>query len=173
MSWTVRFARPIRFFAWPDLLTCRRHVGHWRFDFRCQDGGSEQNLSQKFDHCARQYEEHGNGEITVSMKRYVQRQRFPKKDGNCWMTCSLRVINGPLRGITKVLLNPSQFVVQRKQGQGRVSNLMRANEVIDEIKQRQEFHFDLTCSRLEQLWSHRRVRCKFGRSPQVRIPNDR
>ena len=67
-------------FVWPDLLTCRRHVGQWRFAFRCQDGGCEQKLSQRFDHCARQYEEHADGEITVSMKLYVQRQRFPKME---------------------------------------------------------------------------------------------
>ena len=27
---------------------------------------------QKFDHCGRQYEKHPNGEITISMKAYIQ-----------------------------------------------------------------------------------------------------
>ena len=59
---------------------------------------------QKFDHCGRQYEEHANGEFTVTMKLHVQREHFPKKDGNCWMTCSLRVIGGSFRGGERVAL---------------------------------------------------------------------
>ena len=30
---------------------------------------------QKFDHCGRQYEKHGNGEIRISMKAYIQNSR--------------------------------------------------------------------------------------------------
>ena len=30
---------------------------------------------QKFDHCGRQYEKHANGEITISMKAYIQNLR--------------------------------------------------------------------------------------------------
>ena len=30
---------------------------------------------QKFDHCWRQYEKHANGEITISMKHYIQNLR--------------------------------------------------------------------------------------------------
>ena len=46
------------------------------------------------------------------------------------------------------LLYPFQFVVkalQRMQGQARVRDLIKANEVIDEIKQHGELiHFDLS-----------------------------
>ena len=114
------------------------------FDVKMEELDKFVGSRQKFDHCGRQYEEHANGEFTVTMKLHVQRERFPKNDGNCWMTCSLRVINGSFRGVAKELPCPFQFVVQRKQGHSRVRNLMRANEVIDEIKQCEEFHFDLT-----------------------------
>ena len=30
---------------------------------------------QKFDHCGRQYEKHGNGEIMISMKAYIRNLR--------------------------------------------------------------------------------------------------
>ena len=52
-------------------------------------------------------------------------------------------IHGCLQWVKKELLYPFQFVVkvlQRRQGQARVRDLLEANEVIDEIKQ----HEDLT-----------------------------
>ena len=64
----------------------------------------------------------------------------------------IRCINGCLQWVTKELLYPFQFVVkvlQRRQGQARVRDLLKANEVIDEIKQHEDFTmtlrvFDLT-----------------------------
>ena len=67
-----------------------------------------------------------------------------------WMTEALsateshefRGINGCLQWVTKELLYPFQFVVkvlQRRQGQARVRDLLKANEVIDEIKQHEDF----------------------------------
>ena len=53
-----------------------------------------------------------------------------------------RGINGCLQWVTKDLLYPSQFVVkvlQRRQRQARVRDLLKANEVIDEIKQHEDF----------------------------------
>ena len=53
-----------------------------------------------------------------------------------------RGINGCLQWVTKELLYPFQFVVkvlQRRQGQARVRDLLKANEVIDEIKQHEDF----------------------------------
>ena len=47
-----------------------------------------------------------------------------------------------LQWVTKELLHPFQFdvkVLQRKQGQARVRDLLKANEVIDEIKQHEDF----------------------------------
>ena len=57
-------------------------------------------------------------------------------------THEFRGINGWLRWVTKELLYPFQFVVkvlQRRQGQAPVRDLIQANEVIDEIKQREDF----------------------------------
>ena len=53
-----------------------------------------------------------------------------------------RGINGCLQRVTKELLYPFQFVVkvlQRKQGEARVRVLIKANEVIDEINQHEDF----------------------------------
>ena len=54
----------------------------------------------------------------------------------------MRGINGCLQWVTKELLYLFQFVVkvlQRTQGQARVRDLIKANEVIDEIKQHEDF----------------------------------
>ena len=53
-----------------------------------------------------------------------------------------RGINGCLQWITTELLYPFQFVenvLQRRQGQARVRDLLKANEVIDEINQHEDF----------------------------------
>ena len=53
-----------------------------------------------------------------------------------------RGINGCLQWVTKELLHPFQFVVkvlQWRQGQARVRDEVKANEVIDEIKQHEDF----------------------------------
>ena len=101
---------------------------------------------QKFDHCGRQYEKHANGEITFSMKAYIQNlkkasltlQRTKQLDDELSASESheFRGINGCLPWVTMELLYPIQFVVkvlQRRQGQARVRDLLKANEVIDEI----------------------------------------
>ena len=57
-----------------------------------------------------------------------------------------REINGCLQWVTKELLYPFQFVaklLQRRQGQARVRDLLKANEVIDEIKQHEDFTLTL------------------------------
>ena len=107
------------------------------FDVKMQELDKFVGSRQKFDHCGRQYEEHANGEFTVFDEAARSVGTFSEKKGNC---CH----NGSFRGVAKELPCPFQFVVQRKQRRGRVRNLMRANEVIDEIKQCEEFQFDLT-----------------------------
>ena len=50
-------------------------------------------------------------------------------------------MNGCLQWVTKELLYPFQFVVkvlQRRQGQARVRDLPKANEVIDKVKQHED-----------------------------------
>ena len=107
---------------------------------------------QKSDHCGRYYEKHANGEITISMKAYIQNlekagltpQRAKQLDDGLSATESheFRGINGCLQWVTKELLYPYQFVVKvlhRRQGQARVRDLVKANEVIDEIKQHENF----------------------------------
>ena len=111
---------------------------------------------QKFDHCGRQHEKHAYGEITISMKAYIQNLR--KADRTLERTKQLddelsaseshefRGINGCLQWATKELLYPFQFVVkvlQRRQGKARVRDLLKANEVIDEIKQHEDFTLTL------------------------------
>ena len=81
------------------------------FDVKMEELDKFVGSRQKFDHCGRQYEEHANGEFAVTMKRHFQRERSPKKDGNCWMTCSLRVTEGSFRGVAKEL--PCPFSVCR------------------------------------------------------------
>ena len=111
---------------------------------------------QKFDQCGRQYEKHADGEITISMKAYIQNlrkasltlERAKQLDDELSLTeChEFRDINGCLQWITKELLYPFQFVVkvlQRRQGQPRVRDLLKANEVIDEIKQHEDFALTL------------------------------
>ena len=107
---------------------------------------------QKFDHCGRQYEKHADGEITISMKADIQNlkkasltlQRAKQMDDELSATTShqFRGINGCLQWVTKELLHPFQFVVkvlQRRQGQARVRDLLKANEIIDEVKQHEDF----------------------------------
>ena len=107
---------------------------------------------QKFDHCGRQYEKHANGEITISMNAYIQNlrkadltlERTKQLDDELSATESgeFRGITGCLQWVKKELLYPFQFVVkvlQRRQGQARVRELLKANEVIDEIKQHEDF----------------------------------
>ena len=107
---------------------------------------------QQFFHCGRQYEKHANSEITISMKAYIQNlrkadltlERTKHMDDELSASESeeFRGINGCLQWVTKELLYPFQFVVkvlQRRQGQARVRDLLKANEVIDEIKQHEDF----------------------------------
>ena len=107
---------------------------------------------QKFIHCGRQYEKHANGEISISMKTCIQnlqkacptREHMKQPDDELSATerNEFRGINGCLQWVTKMLLYPFQFVVkvlQRRQGQARVRDLLKANEVIDEIEQHEDF----------------------------------
>ena len=107
---------------------------------------------QKFVHCGRQYEKHADGEITISMKAYIQNlrkadltlERMKQLDDELSASESheFRGINGCLQWVTRDLLYPFQFVVkvlQRRQGQARVRDLLKASEVIDEIKQHEDF----------------------------------
>ena len=71
---------------------------------------------QKFDHCGRQYEKHPNGEITASMKAYIQnlekvcqtRERMKQLDDELSATESHEFpgINGCLQRVTKELFFP-------------------------------------------------------------------
>ena len=92
------------------------------------------------------------------MKAYIRdlekvcltRERMKQLDDELSATDSheFRGINGCLQWVTKELLFPFKFVVkvlQRRQGQARVRDLLKANEVIDEIKQHEDF--TLTCWR--------------------------
>ena len=105
-----------------------------------------------FGSMKRQKFDHANGEITISMKAYIQNlrkadltlERTKQLDNELSATESqkFRGINGCLQWVTKELLYPFQFVVkvlQRRQGQARVRYLLKANEVIDEIKQHEDF----------------------------------
>ena len=107
---------------------------------------------QKFDHCGRQYEKHADGKITISMKAYIRNlrkanltlERAKQLDDELSATESheFRGINGCLRWVTKELLYSFQFVMhvlQRRQGHARVRDLLKANDVIDEIKQHEGF----------------------------------
>ena len=107
---------------------------------------------QKFVHCGRQYEKHTNGEITISKKAYIQNlreadltlKRTKQLDDELSASESheFRGTNGCLQWVTKELLWSFQFVVkvlQRRQGQARVRDLLEANEVIDEINQHEDF----------------------------------
>ena len=107
---------------------------------------------QKFDHCGRQNEKHHNGEIKISMNAYIlnlekvclSRERMKQLDDELSATESheFRGINGCLQRVTKELLYPCQCVVkvlQRRQGQARLRDLIKAIEVIDEIKQHEDF----------------------------------
>ena len=107
---------------------------------------------QEFDHCGRQYEKHPNGEFSISMKANIQnlervcltRESMKQLDDELSATESheVRGTDGCLQWVTKELLYPFQFVVkalQRRQGQARLRDLLEANEVIDEIKQHEDF----------------------------------
>ena len=73
---------------------------------------------QKFDHCGRQYEEHANGEFTVTMKLPRSEGTFSEERwkllDDMFTSCHWR----DRSGVAKELPCPFQFVVQRKQGQG-------------------------------------------------------
>ena len=61
-----------------------------------------------------------------------------------------RGIGGCLQWVTKELLYPFQFfvkVLQRRQGKAPVRDLLKANEVMDDIKQHEDF--TLTCRVLD------------------------
>ena len=95
--------------------------------------GSRQR--QKFVHCGRLYEKHANGEITNSMKAYVQnlKKACLTRERSTTEAHEFRGVNGCLQWVTKQLHYPFQFVVkllQRRQGQARVRDLLKANEVM-------------------------------------------
>ena len=110
---------------------------------------------QKFDHCGRQYWKHASGEISISIKIHIQNlrkasltlERTKQLDDELSATeshefRSTNGFNGCLQWVTKELLDPFQFalkVLQRRQGQARVRDLLKSNEVIDEIKQHEDF----------------------------------
>ena len=111
---------------------------------------------QKFDPCGTQYEKHADGDITISVKAYIQHlrkaeltlERTKQMDDELSTTEShqFRGINGCLQWATKEVLYPFQFVVkvlQRRQGQARVRDLPIAKKVIDEIKQHEDFALTL------------------------------
>ena len=92
------------------------------------------------------------GEITISMKAYIQNLRKPSltlertkqldDEFSATESHEFRGINGCLQWRKKELLYPSQFVVkvlQRRQGQARVRDHLKSNEVIDEITQHEDF----------------------------------
>ena len=122
-----------------------------KYSFRSGFGDNE-----CFVHCGRQYEKHANEELTISMKAYIQNLRKSdltlerKKQLDDELSASesheFRGINGCLHWVTKEFLYPFQFVVkvlQRRQGQARVRDLLKANEVMDEIKQHEDFTLTL------------------------------
>ena len=107
---------------------------------------------QKFVHWGKQYEKHANRKITISRKAHLQnlkkacltRERMKQLDDELSATESheFRGINGCLQWVTKELLYPFQFVVkvlQRRQRQARVRDLLKSNEVIFEIQQHEDF----------------------------------
>ena len=94
------------------------------------------------------------------MKAYIQnfekvcltRERMNQLGGELSATENheFRGINGCLQWVTKELHYPFQFVVkilQRRQGQAWVRDLIKANEVMDEIKQHEDF--TLACGVLD------------------------
>ena len=93
---------------------------------------------RKFDQCGRQYEKHPNGEITISMKAYIQnlekvcvtRERMKQLDDELSATESheFRGINRFLHWVTEDLLYLLQSVVkvlQRRQGETWVRDLIK------------------------------------------------
>ena len=89
-------------------------------------------------------------------------------------------INGCLQWETKGLLYPFQIVVkmlQRKQGQARVRDLLKANDVIIEIKQHEDFTLtyrvlDLTSpadqdSKTVKVYSQTGIGIFIGEKPHV------
>ena len=128
---------------------------------------------QKFDHCGGQYEKHAHGVITISMKVYIQNLR--KACLTLERTSEsheFRGIKGCLQSVTKELLCPFQFVVkvlQRRQGQAPMRNLLKANEVIDEIKRRKDFTLTF---RVLDMTSFGLIGVSIGLAvPQIRIAN--
>ena len=104
---------------------------------------------QKFDHCGRQKEKHPN-----SMKAYIQnlekvcftRERKKQLDDELSATESheFRGIHGVCNGKRRSCSTLCQFVVkvlERRQRQARVRDLIKAKEVIDEIKQHEDITF--------------------------------
>ena len=101
----------------------------------------------RFDRRGRQYEKYGDDKVTISMKscilnltkRSLPLERTKQLDNDHTATESLvyRGINRSLLWIKKEFLHPSQFIVkvlQRRQGQARARDLVKANEVVDEVK---------------------------------------
>ena len=126
------------------------------FESKCKEldklVGFSSMKRQMVEHCGRQEEKHADGEITISIKAHVQslkkaclaHQRRKQLDDELSATESheFRGISGCLQWVTKELLYPFQFavkVLQRRQGQAQVRDLLKANEVIDEIKQHENF----------------------------------
>ena len=104
----------------------------------------------EFVHSGRQYEKYGNDKITISMKSYIQNltktslalEHTKQLDNGVSATGShvYRGINGSFQLPVKVL--------QRRQGQARARDLIKANDVVDEVKHYDDFSrvFALKCS---------------------------
>ena len=134
---------------------------------------------QKFIHCGKLYEKHANGEISISTKACIQNLKkacMKQLDDELSATerNEFRGINGCLQCVTKKVLYPFQFVekaLQRKQRQARVRDLLKANEVIDEIQQHEDFTLTFSSPLPDIVRTHRSVRCESGRCRSVRRPH--
>ena len=105
-----------------------------------------------FEHCGRQYEKTSGGAIRVHMKPYVENlskveltsERAKQLDEplTALENHAFRGGNGSLQWVAKELLYFLQFpvkVLQRRQGQGCVRDLVKLNSLIDETKSHADF----------------------------------
>ena len=81
MSWTIDAALTRRCVEWCDCLNDDDMLGTGDELFESNTKeldklvGFRSMKRQKFDHCGRQYDKHANGEISISMKAYIQNSR--------------------------------------------------------------------------------------------------
>ena len=89
-------------------------------------------------------------------------------------THEFRGINGYLQWITRELLYPFQFVenvIQRRHRQARVRDFLKANEVIDEIKQREDFTYTFRVLDLTSCGLIGVSDASLGRCRSIRLPH--